>query len=119
MDSLHDAARRPLLDAAGEISGALVYLDAGAAEVAQLSWGPEFLFGESMLLSCREPICVVGAALRRLWCARARARAPCAHCYCCCCTCVRCAGLRFSLHKKSVEKEKRGRGQAGGAWGAC
>ena len=47
MDSLHDAARRPLLDAAGEISGALVYLDAGAAEVAQLSWGPEFLFGEN------------------------------------------------------------------------
>jgi len=46
MDSLIEAARRPLLQLAPELSGALVLLDAGAAEVAQLSLGPAFLFGE-------------------------------------------------------------------------
>lgn len=45
MDSLFEAARRPLTDMAPDLAGALVLLDAGAAEVAQLSLGPSFLFG--------------------------------------------------------------------------
>jgi hypothetical protein len=45
MDSVAEAARRPLLQLAPELSGALVLLDAGAAEVAALSLGPAFLFG--------------------------------------------------------------------------
>lgn len=45
MDSLIEAARRPLLELAPEIAGALLLLDAGAAEVAALSLGPAFLFG--------------------------------------------------------------------------
>jgi hypothetical protein len=45
MDSVAEAARRPLLELAPELSGALVLLDAGAAEVAALSLGPAFLFG--------------------------------------------------------------------------
>ncbi|GBF89111.1 hypothetical protein Rsub_01828 [Raphidocelis subcapitata] len=47
MDSLIEAARRPLVDIAPEIAGALVLLDAGAAEVAQLSLGPAFLLARA------------------------------------------------------------------------
>lgn len=46
MDSLIEVARRPFLDLAPELAGALVLLDAGAAEVVQLSLGPAFLLGE-------------------------------------------------------------------------
>jgi hypothetical protein len=45
MESLIEIARRPFLEMAPDLAGALVYLDAGAAEVAQLSLGPAFLFG--------------------------------------------------------------------------
>lgn len=45
MDSLIDAARQPFLDLAADIHGSLVYLDAGAAEVAELTLGPAFLLG--------------------------------------------------------------------------
>jgi hypothetical protein len=45
-DSVIDASRKPFLDVATDVSGSLVYLDAGAAEVAQLSLGPAFLLGE-------------------------------------------------------------------------
>ena len=45
VESVIEAARRPLLDLAPEIAGALVLLDAGAAEAAALSLGPAFLFG--------------------------------------------------------------------------
>lgn len=44
-DSVIDASRKPFLDVATDISGSLVYLDAGAAEVTQLSLGPAFLLG--------------------------------------------------------------------------
>eukprot|EP00798_Chlamydomonas_sp_ICE-L_P013375 gene13375-19220_t len=44
-ESLLECAKRPYLDVAPEISGALFYLDAGAAEHAQLSLGLPFLFG--------------------------------------------------------------------------
>jgi hypothetical protein len=51
IDSIIDASRKPFLDVATDISGSLVYLDAGAAEVAQLSLGPAFLLGEQLLNS--------------------------------------------------------------------
>jgi hypothetical protein len=44
-NSLIDAARQPFLDLAADIHGSLVYLDAGAAEVAELTLGPAFLLG--------------------------------------------------------------------------
>lgn len=44
-ESLIDAARQPFLDLAADIHGSLVYLDAGAAEVAELTLGPAFLLG--------------------------------------------------------------------------
>ncbi len=44
---LFDLARRPFLDAAQEIAGSLVYLDAGAGEVAASSLGLPFLLGEA------------------------------------------------------------------------
>jgi hypothetical protein len=47
-DSVIDASRKPFLDVATDISGSLVYLDAGAAEVPQLSLGPAFLLGEQL-----------------------------------------------------------------------
>lgn len=43
---LFDLARRPFLDVAQEIAGSLVYLDAGAGEVAASSLGLPFLLGE-------------------------------------------------------------------------
>jgi hypothetical protein len=46
MPSVLDAARRPLLDAAPDLAGALVYLDSGAAEVVRMSLGVELLYGE-------------------------------------------------------------------------
>jgi hypothetical protein len=46
-DSLLDVARQPFLDLASDIHGSLVYLDAGAAEVAELTLGPAFLLGVS------------------------------------------------------------------------
>jgi hypothetical protein len=49
MDNIIEAIRQPLLDVATEIHGSIVYLDAGAAEVAQLSLGPAFLFGKCLL----------------------------------------------------------------------
>lgn len=48
VDSVIDAIRKPFLDIATDISGSIVYLDAGAAEVAQLSLGPAFLLGMHM-----------------------------------------------------------------------
>lgn len=48
VDSLIDAARQPFLDLAADIHGSLVYLDAGAAEVAELTLGPVFLLGRCM-----------------------------------------------------------------------
>lgn len=48
VDSLIDAARQPFLDLAADIHGSLVYLDAGAAEVAELTLGPAFLLGRCM-----------------------------------------------------------------------
>jgi hypothetical protein len=45
LDNLAEAARRPVVELAPEVAGSLVLLDAGAAEVAQLSLGPAFLFG--------------------------------------------------------------------------
>lgn len=55
LDSVIDAARQPFLDVAADIHGSLVYLDAGASEVAQLSLGPSFLLGargQQRSLSC-------------------------------------------------------------------
>eukprot|EP00775_Hariotina_reticulata_P009236 gene9236-9401_t len=52
MDNIIDAIRQPLLDVATEIYGSIVYLDAGAAEVAQLSFGPAFLFGLGAVNVC-------------------------------------------------------------------
>lgn len=49
VDSLIDAARQPFLDVAADIHGSLVYLDAGAAEVAELTLGPAFLLGRCMV----------------------------------------------------------------------
>jgi hypothetical protein len=46
VDSLIDAARQPFLELAADIHGSLVYLDGGAAEVAELTLGPAFLLGE-------------------------------------------------------------------------
>jgi hypothetical protein len=48
VDSLIDAARQLFLDVAADIHGSLVYLDAGAAEVAELTLGPAFLLGRCM-----------------------------------------------------------------------
>jgi hypothetical protein len=45
LDNVIDAARQPFLDVAADIHGSLVYLDAGASEVAQLSLGRSFLLG--------------------------------------------------------------------------
>eukprot|EP00879_Flechtneria_rotunda_P025718 GHRR01027357.1.p1 GENE.GHRR01027357.1~~GHRR01027357.1.p1 ORF type:complete len:379 (+),score=125.42 GHRR01027357.1:574-1710(+) len=45
MDNLLEAMRKPFLDVATDIHASIVYLDAGAAEVAQLSLGPGFLLG--------------------------------------------------------------------------
>lgn len=50
MESLLEVAKRPLLDVAAEVSGALVYLDQGAGEFAHLSLGPAFLFGKLTLI---------------------------------------------------------------------
>ncbi len=41
-----DVARRPFLDIAADVAGAIFYLDAGASEVAQLSLGSAFLWGK-------------------------------------------------------------------------
>lgn len=49
MDNVIDAMRKPFLDSATIIQGSIVYLDAGASEVVQLSLGPAFLFGEVQL----------------------------------------------------------------------
>jgi hypothetical protein len=49
VESLLDAARQPFLDLAADVHGSLVYLDPGAAEVAELTLGPAFLLG--MLIS--------------------------------------------------------------------
>ena len=46
LDSVLDACRLPWVSIAPEISGALVYLDAGAAEAVQLSTGTHMLFGK-------------------------------------------------------------------------
>jgi hypothetical protein len=60
MDSLFEAARRPLLELGPvELAGSLVLLDAGAAEVAALSLGPAFLFGGESG-SCVVYVCVSG-----------------------------------------------------------
>jgi hypothetical protein len=45
-EPLSEAVKRPFLDIAVDIAGALVYLDAGAGEVAHLSLGASFLLGE-------------------------------------------------------------------------
>ncbi len=51
---LQELAKQPFLDHAPEISGALVYLDAGAAEVASTSLGAPFLLGKgSSAYACR------------------------------------------------------------------
>lgn len=56
LDSVIDAARQPFLDLAADIHGSLVYLDAGAAEVAELTLGPAFLLGtRSSPWSTRQP----------------------------------------------------------------
>lgn len=47
MDSLLEVAKRPFLDVAQDVSGALVYLDAGAGEAAAVSLGLPFLLGET------------------------------------------------------------------------
>lgn len=46
MDSVIELARRPVLDLAPEVSGALCYFDAGAAEAVQLSVGLPLLLGK-------------------------------------------------------------------------
>lgn len=46
MDSVIDAMRKPFLDLAADIHGAVVYLDSGASEIVQLSLGPAFLLGK-------------------------------------------------------------------------
>lgn len=48
VDNVIDAMRQPFLDIATDVHGSIVYLDAGAAEVAQLSLGPAFLLGRSL-----------------------------------------------------------------------
>ncbi len=45
-EPLPEVVKKPFLDIATEISGALVYLDDGASEVAHLSLGASFLLGE-------------------------------------------------------------------------
>ncbi len=62
VDSLIDAARQPILDLAADIHGSLVYLDAGAAEVAELTLGPAFLLG-----ACLPAFNVVCTPLWLLW----------------------------------------------------
>lgn len=65
VESLLDVARQPFLELAADIHGSLVYLDAGAAEVAELTLGPAFLLGAStaaavvveLLLLCSYPAC--------------------------------------------------------------
>lgn len=49
--SVIDAARQPFLDLAADIHVSLIYLDAGAAEVAEQTLGPAFLLGK--LNCCR------------------------------------------------------------------
>lgn len=61
MDNVLDAMRKPFLDAATDIHGAIVYLDAGAAEVVQLSLGPAFLFGEWAAHSTRGAVASAAA----------------------------------------------------------
>lgn len=46
MESLLESARRPLMGVAEDLSGALLYMDAGAAEAAELSFGAALLFGK-------------------------------------------------------------------------
>lgn len=45
MENLFEVAKRPLVDLAPDISDALVYLDAGAGEVAYACWGISLLLG--------------------------------------------------------------------------
>mmetsp|Transcript_28477 Transcript_28477/g.62680 ORF Transcript_28477/g.62680 Transcript_28477/m.62680 type:complete len:773 (+) Transcript_28477:171-2489(+) len=45
LDTTFEVAKRPFLDIATDISGSLVYLDAGAGEVAHTSLGLSFLLG--------------------------------------------------------------------------
>lgn len=52
MDDLYEAVRRPFVEVAGDLAGSLIYLDAGAGEVASTSLGLSFLFGKHLMQPC-------------------------------------------------------------------
>lgn len=77
MDNIIDAIRQPLLDVATEIHGSIVYLDAGAAEVAQLSFGPAFLFGKCLVRVAVTPCQLLVTQLESAGPDNTASKAPC------------------------------------------